>query len=53
MIIGRAHPRMGNVPRDPWWPRRVKVAEDGGCVPFELMLYWHWQFWLITSEVPE
>ncbi len=34
------------LPPDPWWPRRVRVAVDGACVPFELMLLWHWQFFV-------
>ena len=32
------------LPPDPWWPRRVVVANDGDCVPFHLMLLWHYQF---------
>lgn len=34
------------VPRDHFWPRRVPVAQAGQCVPFHLMLLWHWQFFL-------
>lgn len=37
------------LPPDPWWPRRVPVANDGDCVPFHLMLLYHWQ-WSVRSE---
>lgn len=49
-MIGRLHPAMKDIPRDVWWPRRLVVPNDGESVPFELMLYWHWQFWLLPAE---
>lgn len=41
----RKHPRL-ILPEDPFWPRRVSVPQGGDCVPFHLMLMWHWQFFL-------
>jgi hypothetical protein len=38
------------LPPDPWWPRRVPVVHDGDCVPFHLMLLWHWQFLLPARD---
>jgi hypothetical protein len=32
------------LPLDAYWPIRVHVANDGDCVPYELMLAWHAQF---------
>ena len=41
----RRHPRL-TLPDDPFWPRRVVVAKKDDCVPFHLMLLWHWQCFL-------
>lgn len=32
------------LPPDPFWPIRVVVSDDGGPVPFHLLLLWRWQF---------
>lgn len=32
------------LPPDPFWLIRVQVPHDGDCVPYHLMLLWHWQF---------
>ena len=41
----RTHPRL-SLPTDVFWPRRVVVARLGDCVPFHLLLLWHWQCFL-------
>jgi hypothetical protein len=32
------------LPPDPYWLLHVQVREDGGCVPFETWLLYHFQF---------
>jgi hypothetical protein len=36
------------LPPDPFWLLRVKVQEDGACVPFETWLLYHYQ-WKIAK----
>lgn len=48
----RRHPDCSWVPFDPWWPRRVEVEPPGSCVPYQLMLLWHWQFFLDGPQIP-
>lgn len=33
-----------DLPPDIFWPIRVVVTERGGCVPYHLMLLWHYQW---------
>lgn len=52
-MIQRRHPAFNALPHDPWWPRRIKVAKDGDCVPFHFLLLWHWQFFLDGPQLPD
>lgn len=39
------------MPPDVWWIQRVRVEKDGGNVPFEHWIRWHYQF-LLPPKVP-
>ncbi len=32
------------LPPDVFWPIRVKVKTDGDCLPFEMRIWYRWQF---------
>lgn len=37
---------MTALPPDPFWLLRVVVRHDGGCVPYEAWLWYHYQFFI-------
>lgn len=41
---------LAGLPTDIFWPMRVKVPTDGDCVPYQLMLLWHFQFFVPAGD---